>query len=141
MNEERESFIDMYRRLARQLQVPQADLDAVIQFHRKNLEALERAAGASATGSSEVLEKQREIFEQILKDITKSAEELKVPATPQDFMSRQVDFVRRSFEQTIENTSALTDLMKRSGDETLQILKDRIREGMNEIGRSYEQRK
>jgi phasin family protein len=135
-----ESFIDMYKRLADQLHVPDIDFQAIIDAHRKNLETLEKTANTSSAGASAMMAKQREILEETLRDIAQMAEKYRTPGTPQEIMARQADFVSRSFEQAVQNTNAIADLMKKSTDETLEVLRERIRQGMKEIRESYESR-
>ena len=137
---EQESFIDMFARLGRDLHLPAVEIDRIIEHHRKNLEALERSGRAASSGASEIATKQRAIFEKTLEDIHDMARRYATPASPQEMMTRQLEFTRKSFETAMENTTEMADLMRRSSEESLGILRERIREGMQEIRDAYDKR-
>lgn len=137
---EQESFIDMFARLGRDLHLPAIEIDRIIEHHRKNLEALERSGRAAGAGAAEIAAKQRTMFEKTVADIQEMAKRYSTPASPQEMMTRQLEFTRKSFETTMENTTQMADLMRRSSEESLDILRERIREGMQEIRDAYEKR-
>lgn len=137
---EQESFIDMFARLGRDLHLPAIEIDRIIEHHRKNLEALERSGRAAGAGAAEIAAKQRTIFEKTVADIQEMAKGYSTPASPQEMMTRQLEFTRKSFETAMENTTQMADLMRRSSEESLGILRERIREGMQEIRDAYEKR-
>ena len=140
MKPEHESFIDMFARLGRDLHLPSVEIDRIIEHHRKNLEALERSGRAASAGASEIAAKQQAIFEKTLADIREMATRYSTPASPEEMMTRQLEFTRRSFETAMENTTDMADLMRRSSEESVRILRDRIRDGMREIRDAYEKR-
>lgn len=135
---EPQSFVEMFKRLGEQLHVPNVDFGAIVEFHRKNLETLEKAANTSTAGAGAMLNKQRQVLEETVREISELAEKYRTPGTPQEIMSRQADFAKRSFEQAVKHASEMAELMKKSSDETLEVLRERIREGMKEIRRTYE---
>ena len=137
---EQESFIDMFVRLGRDLRLPAVEVDKIIEHHRRNLEALERSGRAAGAGASEIAARQQAIFEKTLADIQEMAKHYSMPASPQEMMTRQLEFTRRSFETAMENTTQMADLMRRSREESLTILRERIRDGMQEIRDAYEKR-
>ena len=47
-----DSFLDMFSRFGRDLKLPNVDVQAILDHHRKNLEALEKSARASAAAGS-----------------------------------------------------------------------------------------
>ena len=52
---ETESFMDMFSKLGRDLKMPKVDVETILSHHRKNLEALEKSARATASGASSVM--------------------------------------------------------------------------------------
>lgn len=58
---ESDSFLDMFSKFGRDLKLPNVDVQAILDHHRKNLEALEKSARTSAAGASSVLSRQREM--------------------------------------------------------------------------------
>ena len=56
-------------------------------------------------------------------------------------MSKQADFARRSFEAAVKNAGEAAEIVKKSGRESIDILRERIREAMEEIRSGFEDRK
>lgn len=137
---ETDSFMDMFSRFGRDLKVPNVDVEAILSHHRKNLEALEKSAKAGAAGASSLLSRQREMLQDTLREITDMAQSYRAPGNPQEFMTNQAAFARKSFEVALKNASEVAELVKNSGTESVEILRNRIKEAMEEIRSGYEKK-
>ena len=137
---EPESFMDLFAKFGRELKMPKVDVDAVLDHHRKNFEALEKSARATAAGASSVLSRQREMLEESLHEIADMARNYRPSGNAQEFVGKQSDFARKSFETAVKNASEVADMMKKSGAESMDILRARIKEAMAEIREGYEKR-
>lgn len=137
---ENESFMDMFAQFGKNLNVPKVDMEAILSHHRKNLEALQKAASAGAAGAQSVMAKQREALQEGLQEITEMAQTLRTPGGPGEFVTKQADFARKSFETAVKNTSEVADIMRKSGGESVEILRARIQEAMDEIRQSYDKK-
>lgn len=138
---ESESFIDMFAKLGQDLKLPSMDIERVLEHHRKNIEALQKSASATASGASSLMAKQREMLQDTLREITDMAQSYRVPGNPQEMMAKQSDFARKSFEAAVKNAGEVADIVKKSGAESIEILRKRIQESMEEIRDSYDKRK
>lgn len=138
---ESDSIIDMFARLGRELKMPDIDIERVIEHNRRNLEAFEQSARAAAAGTSTIMRRQGEMLKETLHDINEMAETYRRPSDPSDFADRHAEFARKGFETAVRNTGEVADLMAKSSNEALEILRRRIREGMEEIREGYEKRK
>jgi phasin family protein len=138
--EQPQSFMDMFADLGKNLKMPNVDVDAILAHHRKNLEALEKSAKATSAGASAVFTKQREQLQATLSEITDMAQNFRAGG-PQDMVAKQADFARRSFEAAVKNASDVGEIMRKSGSETVEILRNRIKEAMDEIREGYEKNK
>jgi phasin family protein len=76
-----------------------------------------------------------------LNEISEMAQSFRVPGSPQELLSKQADFARRSFEAAVKNAGETADIVKKSGKESIDILRERIRESMEEIRSGFEDRK
>ncbi len=132
-----DSFIDMFASLGRDLHMPTMDVDKILDHHRKNLEALEKAAKSASTGASDVFSKQREILQSTLQEITQMAEQMRAPGNPQEMVGKQAEFARKSFETAVKNASEIGEVMRKSSTETIDILRERIREAMEDMQKGY----
>ncbi|SFO89604.1 phasin family protein [Mesorhizobium sp. NFR06] len=135
-----DSFLDMFSRFGRDLKLPNVDVQAILDHHRKNLEALEKSARASAAGASSVLAKQHEMVQNAMHEITRMAQNYQAAGNPQDLMTKQAEFARRSFETTLKNASEVADLVRKSSTESIEILRDRITDAMAEVRAGYEKK-
>ncbi|MER9404325.1 phasin family protein [Mesorhizobium caraganae] len=136
---ESDSFLDMFNRFGRDLKVP--NVEAILAHHRKNLEALEKSARAGAAGATSLLSRQREMLQDTLREISDMAQNYKAPGNPQELMTKQAEFAKKSFEAALKNASEVAELVKRSGTESAEILRERIKEAMEEIRSGYEKKK
>jgi phasin family protein len=137
---ESDTFLDMFSRFGRDLKLPSLDVQAILDHHRKNLEALEKSARASAAGASSVLSRQHEMVQDALHEITRMAQDYRAPGNPQDLMTKQVEFARKSFEAALKNAGEVADMARKSGTESVEILRDRIRDAMAEIRSGYDRK-
>lgn len=135
---ESESFVDMFSNFGRDLKMPNVDVEAILNHHRKNLEALQKSAAASASGAQDLMAKQRQILQDTMSEITDMAQSYRAPGNPQEMMAKQAEFARRSFETAVKNASEAAEIIKKSGTESVEILRERIRETMEEIRQGYE---
>ncbi|HEV2896797.1 MAG TPA: phasin family protein [Pseudaminobacter sp.] len=135
---ESESFLDMFNNFGRDLKLPSMDVEAILSHHRKNLEALQKSASATTTGAQNLMTKQRQILQDTMSEITDMAQSYRAPGNPQEMMAKQADFARRSFETAVKNASEVAEIVKKSGTESVEILRERIRETMEEIRKGYE---
>lgn len=138
---EPESFMDMFAKFGRDLKMPPVDVDAIVSHHRKNLEALEKSVKASASGASSMAAKQREIMQEALREITEAVQGIRAPGNPQELVSKQADFAKRSFEAAVKNAGELAEIARKSGAESIEVLRARIRDSMQEIRDGYDKKK
>jgi phasin family protein len=136
-----DSIFDMFARLGSDMKLPKLDVEAVLSHHRKNLEALEKSARAAAAGASSVMTTQREALRQTLSEVADMARSYRGPGDTQDFVSRQAEFARKSFEAAVKNAGEVADIVRKSGSEAAEILRDRVEEAVKEVRAGMENRK
>ena len=140
MSDKQPNFTEMFAKLGRDLNLPKVDLEALMDHHRKNLEALEKSAKAAAGGASEMMARQREIMADSLREITDLAQGLRSPCSPQDMVANQAELAKRSFETALKNAGDMAEIFKKSGTDTFKILQDRMQESMDEIRKSFDKK-
>jgi phasin family protein len=138
---ESESFMDMFARFGKELNLPSIDIERVIEHHRKNLEALQKSASATAAGASSLMARQREMLQDSLREITEMAQNYRAPGRPQEMVAKQTDFARKSFETALKNAGEVAEMVNKSGSESIEILRRRIKDAMEEIRQGYEKKK
>ena len=126
-------FIDMFQQFGQNLNLPQPDISTVVDYHRKNLEALQKAAQASSSGAQAAMSKQREQLEQALAEITKMVQDASQSKDPSKIISDQTEFARKSFDTTIKNAAEINEVLRDSSTESFNILKDRVEQSIAEL--------
>ena len=134
------SIMDMFSKFGQDLKMPSVDVEAILAHNRKNLEALEKSAKTTAAGAASVMKKQREMLQETLREITDMAQSFQSPGNPQELMARQADFAKKSFEAAVKNAGEVAELVKKSSTDSIEVLRNRIREAMEEIRSGYEKK-
>jgi phasin family protein len=131
----------MFKNLGEQLKVPSLDMSKIMEHHQKNLEAMTKSWQAMASGATEVAKKQREIFDEAVKDVTAMVQQYKPVGNPQEIMAKQGEFAKKAMEAAITNTRDIAELVQKSSTEAFKIVQDRMKESYEEIRTGIEKRK
>lgn len=140
-NSDPDSIMEMFSRFGRELKMPNVDVDAILRHHRKNFEALENSAKVSAAGASSLMNRQREMLQATLQEAAEMARNFGSPGNPRELVKKQADFARKSFEAAVKNAGEVSELVKKSSTDSIEILRARIRESMEEVRESFDKRK
>jgi phasin family protein len=135
-----QNFTDMFHKLGEQLKVPSFDMTKIMEHHQKNLDAMSRSWQAVASGATAIANKQREIFDAAMKDITAMAQDYKPSGSPQDIFAKQAEFAKKAMEAAIANTRDIAELVQKSGADALKVIHDRMHESYEEIRSSLDKK-
>jgi phasin family protein len=135
-----QNFTEVFHKLGEQLKVPSFDVTKIMEHHQKNLDAMGRSWQAMASGATAVANKQREIFEGAIKDITEIAKDYKPNGSPQDIFAKQAEFGKKTIEAAIANTRDIAELVQKSGTDALKIIHERMQESYDEIRASMDKK-
>ena len=135
-----QAFTDMFRKMGEQLKVPSFDMTKIMEHHQKNIEAMTRSWQAMAGGATAIANKQREIFEATIKELTEMAKDFKPTGSPQDILTKQTEFAKKAMEAAIANTRDIAELVQKSSTEAFKIVQDRMKESYDEIKASVEKK-
>lgn len=131
------SFFDMFKAMGKGMKVPGVDVDAILDYHRKNLETLETAAKMASAGATTILDRQREVLSETLQQWTEIAQAAK-SGNPQDVVAKQTELAKKSFETAVKNASETAEMVTRSGSAAFDLLKQRITDAMDETRKAVE---
>lgn len=141
MAEQIPSFLDMFSKMAQDLKVPGVDVERLMESHRKNMDAMMRAAQATSSGMGAVAGKQAEIMQAAFAEVTALVSEFKPAGSPQEVVAKQTEFARKAFEAATQHTRDVADLVQKSSTEAVKIIQDRLRESLEEIRGSVDPKK
>ena len=126
---DRNPFVEMFRNFGSNLSLPAVEVSDIIDYHKRNIEAMQQAASSTSKGTQAVMERQRKDLEATLADITDMMKNFDMSQMP----ARQMEFNKRAFERTVEGTSEVAKIMRESGTETFEILRKRAQESAEEM--------
>lgn len=138
-NKATDDLVSMFMNFGKDMKLPSPDLEAIVERHKKNLQALDSAARTASGGASEILSRQREMVQEALDEISAMAEKVRGGTDPQGLMAAQAEFARRSFETAISNTSEIAGIAQRSSAEAFKVLQQNMQETLEEARKAMTQ--
>lgn len=133
MNDKMNPFMDMFQKFGENLKIPGADVNAVVNYHRNNIQAMTEVAQVTSSGTQAMMAKQREVLEETLAEITDMIQGASKNADPSQMMSNQMEFAKKSFDATIKNTTEMGEILRDTNMKSYEILKNRVQESIEEI--------
>ncbi|KAA1053793.1 phasin family protein [Azospirillum argentinense] len=109
------------------------DLETVMDFQRKNLEAAGHAAETVGAAVRTIATRNNEIMAQAIEAAPERVRALMGVTTFEDAITKQVEAVKGSFERTVANTQEMTTIAAKAHSEAAGILTARVRAGMHEV--------
>jgi phasin family protein len=126
-------FLEMINRFGADLSLPKLDLDKLVEFQRKNIDALSRAAVSAGEGAQALAARQREILETAFREATQAVRDFKPDGDAATIAARQSEFARKAFETTLQNARDIAEHAGRAVADPATIVKDRMRESLKEL--------
>ena len=133
MNDKMNPFMDMFQKFGENLKIPGADVNAVVNYHRNNIQAMTEVAQVTSSGTQAMMAKQREVLEETLAEITDMIQGASKNTDPGQMMSNQMEFAKKSFDATIKNTTEMGEILRDTNMKSYEILKNRVQESIEEI--------
>ena len=135
------TILDMFADMGKQMRMPQIDYEALLESHRKNIDAMQRSAAVLAEGGRAVFAKQQEILSEVMQETRQLIADFKPTGSAQEVAAKQADLARRAFEATVKNTKDIAELIQKSSSEAPKIIFERMRESVAEARAAIESRK
>ena len=132
-DDDKNPFMDMFTDFGKSMNLPTPDINGMLDYHRKNLQALQAATQVGTSNAQALMDKQRDSLEKTLADISDTVQSASLGADPADMMQAPVEIARRAFETTLENTREMAEIVQKGNEDTFNILKDRVMEGVEEL--------
>lgn len=126
-------FVDMFQKFGENLKLPTADVSSVMNYHQKNIQAFQEAVQVTSSGTRELMNKQREILEETLADISDMITKSTQGGDPGQMVSNQMEFAKKSFDATIKNTTEMGSIIRDMNVDSYNVLKNRVEESISEI--------
>ena len=126
-------FFDMFTDFGKSMNLPGTDINGIMDYHRKNLQALQAATQVQTATAQALMEKQREALEQALAEISETVQGATKGKDASDMATAPMDLARKAFEATLQNTREMAEIVQQGNTDTFQVLKDRVMESVEEL--------
>lgn len=132
-NSSKNPFMDMFQDFGKSMSIPGPDMSDMMDYHRKNLQALQSAVQVNTTSAQALMEKQREALERTLADISDTVQDATSGGDPSKAMSSSVDLAKKTFDATVQTTTEMAEIVRQGSTDTFGVIKDRVMESVEEL--------
>ena len=132
-NNNQNPFMDMFQNFGQSMSIPGPDMNDMMEYHRKNLQALQTAMQMSTNSAQILMGKQREALEKTLADISESVQSASSGADPSAAMASSVEIAKKTFDTTVQTTTDMAEILRQGGTDTYEVIKDRVMESVEEM--------
>ena len=113
--------------------VPGLDLEAFAAAQRRNMAALNEFNKLAVEGAQAIAKRQAEIARDVFEQSAAAAKDLAALGTPQERVLRQAELSKDAFEMGLETVRELGEMVARTTDRTVDVVRTRYAEGIDEL--------
>ena len=125
-------FMDMFQDFGKNLNIPGPDMNDMMEYHRKNLQALQAAAQVSSSSAQALMAKQREVLEAALAEITETVQGAQGGGAS-EMAQVPMDLARKAFERTLANTQEMAEIVRQGNEDAFEVLRARMMESIEDL--------
>jgi phasin family protein len=114
------------KKLIERFQMPSLDIDALIDWQRKDLEALTEMNRQASEGIKALVERRNEILRETLAEWQAAVKD----ATSAEAISKRADVAKQGIEKAIANFRELSEMEAQSRNNAWKIVQERMQENM-----------
>ncbi|HZQ02284.1 MAG TPA: TIGR01841 family phasin [Reyranella sp.] len=122
-----------FTKIAGEFKLPTVNVETLVETGRKNFAALTTAGTTTVESMKTIAQRQGDMFRAAMEDFSKHGSEVLAAATVEEKTTKQIDFVKKSYDAVLANTKELADLYAKSQAEAFETLNARIAELTEEV--------
>lgn len=122
-------WLDEIKKLVDQLQLPNVDVAALVDWQRKDMEALTEANRQAFEGIKALVERRNEILQETLVQWQAAMSD----ATGLDAISKRADAGRKGVEKAVANFRELSEMEVRARSNAWKVVQDRMQENLSNL--------
>jgi phasin family protein len=126
-------FMDMFQNFGKSMSIPGPDVTDIMDYHRKNLQALQAAAQVGSGSAQALMNKQREALEETLADISDTVQNATSGGDASGMMSAPMDLAKKTFDATLKTTQEMAEIVRQGNVDAFEVIKDRVMESVEEL--------
>ena len=118
--------IEDIKKLIEKFQLPSVDIDALIDWQRRDLEALTEANRQASEGLKALVERRNEILRETLAEWQAAVKD----ATSTEAMSKRADAAKQGMQKAMANFRELSEMEARARNNAWKVVQERMQENM-----------
>lgn len=130
------ALTEQYKGLVGKLNLPNLDTKALIDTQSKNVQALTDANRAILESTQSLFQRQTEMVKQVLEEASEAVKALGSASGPQEAAEKEVKLIEDSVSKALTNFSEISELVRKTQDETTKLVTDRFNESLTELRES-----
>ncbi len=119
-------WLNDLKKLIEKFQLPGVDVAALVEWQRKDMEALAEANRQASEGIKALVERRNEILQETLAPWQAALKD----ATSTDAISKQAEAVRQGVQQAIANFRELSEMEAQARSNAWKVVQDRLQENL-----------
>lgn len=123
-------WLDDFRQMVEKYKLPNVDIAALVDWQRKDMEALVEANRQANEGIRALIERRNEILGETFAEWQAAVQNLAGNMTGTDVLSKQADIAKQGVEKAVENFRELTQLEMQAHTNAWKVVQERMQENM-----------
>jgi phasin family protein len=122
-------WLDDLKKVMEKFQLPNVDVAALVDWQRKDMEALVEANRQAYEGIKALVERRSEILQETLAQWQSAVKDV----ASGDAMSKQADAAKQSVERAVANFRELSEMEAQARNNAWKIVQDRMQENLGNL--------
>jgi phasin family protein len=122
-------WLDDLKKAMEKFQLPNVDVAALVDWQRKDMEALVEANRQAYEGIKALVERRNEILQETLAQWQSAAKDV----ASGDAISKQADTAKQSVERAVANFRELSEMEAQARNNAWKIVQDRMQENLGNL--------
>ncbi|HZC95487.1 MAG TPA: phasin family protein [Bradyrhizobium sp.] len=117
------------KKLIEKFQLPSVDIDALIDWQRKDLEALTEANRQASEGIKALVERRNDILREVLSEWQAAVKD----AMSTEAMSKRAEVAQQGIQKAIANFRELAEMETQARNNAWKVVQERMQENMSNL--------
>lgn len=130
---------EQFTKMFQGMEMPKADIDAMMASQRKTLEAFNATNQAALEGVRALSTRQAQIVRDAVADSQAAFDTIGKAKNPKDVVAKQTEIARKAYDKAVVDLNELRDLVAKTNVAASEPINARIQEGFDEVKAISEQ--
>jgi len=127
------AITEQYKAFLGKFSLPNLDTKALIETQNRNVQALTDANRAVLESTQSLFQRQSDMVKQVLEEASQAVKSLASSANPQEAAVKEIKLIEDSVGKALANFSEISDLVRKTQDETANVVTVRLNESLAEL--------